>query len=76
MIYRGTVRGGVVVLPPDVHLPDGQYVTVQPVSDSENAEANSSQGWPDGYFEQTAGALAGEEFERPPQGELPSRDDW
>jgi hypothetical protein len=44
MIYRGTVRGGVVVLPPDVHLPDGQYVTVQPVSDSENAEANSSQG--------------------------------
>ena len=76
MIYRGTVRNGVVVLPPDVHLPDGQNVTVQPVSDIENAEANSSQGWPDGYFEQTAGALAGEEFERPPQGELPSRDDW
>ena len=31
MIYRGTVRNGVVVLPPDVHLPDGQDVTVQPV---------------------------------------------
>ena len=24
--------------------------------------------WPDGYFERTAGALAGENFERPPQG--------
>lgn len=32
--------------------------------------------WPEGYFEQTAGALAGEEIERPPQGELPHRDDW
>jgi mRNA-degrading endonuclease toxin of MazEF toxin-antitoxin module len=32
--------------------------------------------WPEGYFEQTAGALAGEEFERPPQGDLPVRDDW
>jgi hypothetical protein len=32
--------------------------------------------WPDGYFEQTAGALAGEQFERPPQGDLPVRDDW
>ena len=31
MIYRGTVRDGVVVLPPDVHLPDGLDVAVQPV---------------------------------------------
>ncbi len=36
----------------------------------------SASSWPAGYFEQTAGALAGEEFERPPQGELPNRDDW
>ncbi|HUG67057.1 MAG TPA: hypothetical protein VMM76_04870 [Pirellulaceae bacterium] len=76
MIYRGTVRNGVVILPLDVHLPDGQDVTVQPVGDTEKVETNSSPEWPDGYFEQTAGALAGEEFERPPQGELPSRDDW
>lgn len=76
MIYRGTVRNGVVVLPPDVHLPDGQDVTVQPVDVAQKAEASSANGWPDGYFEQTAGAFAGEEFERPPQGELPSRDDW
>lgn len=38
MIYRGTVRGGVVVLPSDVHLPDGQDVTVQPV-ESQTAQA-------------------------------------
>jgi hypothetical protein len=32
--------------------------------------------WPAGYFEETAGAFAGEELQRPPQGELPQRDDW
>ena len=36
----------------------------------------TSGDWPPGYFERTAGALAGEEFERPPQGELPMRDEW
>ena len=30
----------------------------------------SANDWPPGYFERTAGALAGEEFERPPQGEF------
>ena len=29
MVYKGTVRGNVVELPPDVHLPDGLEVTVQ-----------------------------------------------
>ena len=37
---------------------------------------DSISGWPARYFEQTAGALADEVFERPPQGELPRRDDW
>ena len=36
----------------------------------------SASNWPVSYFEQTAGALAGDEFERPPQGELPDRDAW
>ena len=36
----------------------------------------ATSGWPEGYFDQTAGALAGEKFERPPQGDLPIRDDW
>ncbi len=33
-------------------------------------------GWPDDYFEQTAGAFANEPLERAPQGELPQRDSW
>ena len=37
---------------------------------------NSTSGWPEGYFQQTAGVLAGGNFERPPQGELPRRDVW
>ena len=37
---------------------------------------DASSGWPAGYFDQTAGALSGEDFERPPQGELPCRDNW
>ena len=32
--------------------------------------------WPDGYFAETSGALAGERFERPEQGELDQRDIW
>jgi hypothetical protein len=32
--------------------------------------------WPAGYFEETAGKLAGEEFQRPAQGESPERDSW
>lgn len=38
MIYRGTVQDGVVVLPADVHLPEGLAVTVQPVQ-SPSAQA-------------------------------------
>ncbi len=41
-----------------------------------DAVDDSSSGWPAGYFDQTAGALSAEDFERPPQGELPCRDDW
>ena len=31
MIYRGKLRGGVVVLEPDVRLPDGLDVIIEPV---------------------------------------------
>lgn len=34
------------------------------------------EGWPEGYFRQTAGAFAGEIFERPDQGTIPDRDQW
>jgi len=35
-----------------------------------------SSGWPEGYFEETAGSFADEPLERAPQGELPKRDEW
>ena len=47
------------------------------LSRAESVPATSpGNDWPPGYFERTAGALAGEEFERPPQGDLPLRDEW
>lgn len=50
-------------------------VLVQPKPPLTDA-AGPSAAWPTGYFERTAGALAGEDFERPPQGDLPRREDW
>jgi len=42
-------------------------------ADAANGDRSS---WPVGYFEATAGQLAGEPFERPAQGDLPERDAW
>jgi hypothetical protein len=39
MTYQGTVRGGVVVLEPGAHLPDGLSVTVQPASEQNRADS-------------------------------------
>jgi len=39
-------------------------------------QVQQGMGWPPGYFEQTAGSLVGEQFERPPQGQLPRHADW
>ena len=41
-----------------------------------SAHAAASQQWPEGYFERTAGALAGEPFDRPQQGSSPTREAW
>ena len=63
MQILATVENDTIKLPPGVHLPDGTAARVEadpaPVVDA---------GWPAGYFERTAGALTGEEFERPSQG--------
>ena len=32
MSYTGTVKNGVVVLPPDVQLPEGAQVRIEPIS--------------------------------------------
>ena len=36
----------------------------------------ADSGWPADYFDETAGALADEVFERPKQGDLPHRETW
>lgn len=62
-----------------VNCPDGTRVEVivlaQPMPSLSDA-AGPSAAWPTGYFEQTAGVLTGQDFERPPQGDLPRREDW
>jgi predicted DNA-binding antitoxin AbrB/MazE fold protein len=63
---------------------DGVFRPLEPVDWPEGTKAevvavpeSQVQGaWPERYFERTAGALAGEDFERPPQGELPAREAW
>ena len=56
-----------------VDLANGTRATVTPLP---NGSANALAAWPPGYFDQTAGALEGEDFERPSQAELPRRDNW
>jgi hypothetical protein len=71
-------RNGRLELTQPVDWPDGTRAQVIPLpqvalSNGVGAPTNT---WPPNYFEQTAGALAGEGFERPPQGELPFREEW
>jgi hypothetical protein len=37
-------------------------------------QPKAKRGWPPGYFERTAGSLAEDPIERPPQGEYEERD--
>ncbi len=55
-----------------VDLPNGARAEVTLITPS----ATTANQWPVGYFEQTSGALTGEQLERPTQGELPQRDQW
>ncbi|MFO0068423.1 MAG: antitoxin family protein [Pirellulaceae bacterium] len=62
---------------------NGVFRPVSPVDLPENAEVefeprviHKKDGWPDGYFESTAGAFENEPFERPKQGSLPNRGNW
>lgn len=56
-----------------VDLAEGTRAAVIPLA--ADATPNNTA-WPANYFEQTAGALAGETLERPAQGELPRRENW
>lgn len=66
-----TIIDGKIVLSQPVDWPDGTSVEVTPIASPSNGDT-----WPASYFDQTAGALAGEDFDQPEQGELPSRDCW
>lgn len=41
-----------------------------------SASVPASDGWPAGYFARTAGALTGEDFQRPQQELPPQREAW
>jgi hypothetical protein len=78
--YRGMVRGvsiqavvenDLVRLPSGVHLPDGTRVRLEVLP-----SFKGPSGWPDGYFQETAGRFEGERFDRPSQGELPLPVSW
>ena len=53
-----------------VDLPEHAKVEFEP-----RLVANKEK-WPEGYFQQTAGAFEGENFERPSQGAIPNRGQW
>ena len=62
-----------------VDLAEGTRAEVTPLGPPMPGAADQTGGlgaWPARYFEQTAGALAGEDFERPSQGDLPQRESW
>jgi hypothetical protein len=77
---QATFRNGRLELMQPVDWPDGTRAEVIPLPSSTptrlQPEADRPTAWPPDYFERTAGALAGEVFERPPQGTLPVREDW
>jgi hypothetical protein len=43
---------------------------------ADGSAARPVSSWPHDYFARTAGALTGEEFERPQQGSLPEHEAW
>ena len=62
-----------------VDLAEGSQAVVFPIIQPAPASREAANGlaeWPSNFFEQTAGALAGEHFERPSQGDLPQRESW
>ena len=76
---QATFRNGRLELMQSVDWPDGTRaeVTPLPITMPPPADARAPHAtWPPGYFEQTAGVLVGEDFERPLQGDLPVRENW
>jgi hypothetical protein len=58
-----------------VNLAEGTRAEVIPLSPAGTSSEQPAI-WPPNYFDQTAGILEGENFERPAQGDLPQRENW
>ena len=71
MSITAIVENDIIRLPLGIHLPDGTAVRL----DIGDTDERASQ-WPAGYFDRTAGALAGEPMDRPAQSESPAREVW
>lgn len=71
MSITATVENDAVKLPMGIHLPNGTQVRLETI-----ATSHPGSGWPPGYFERTAGVLAGEPFERPAEDATEQRQDW
>jgi hypothetical protein len=68
---QATFRNGRLELMQPVDWPDGTRAEVIPLpatTPTSRLETDRIATWPPNYFEHTAGSLAGEVFERPPQG--------
>lgn len=51
-------------------------LVIQPQpSNKQGVDLRKSSGWPQGFFEETAGAWQGEPLTRPPQGEFEAREE-
>ena len=74
-----TFRNGHVELSEAVDWPDGTRLEVVPVTDG-NGSASEEQPpmtvWPEGFFDRVREGWGDEPFERPPQGEFETREDW
>jgi hypothetical protein len=74
---QATFRNGRLELMQPVDWPEGTRANVIPLTATPSAAEGDPLGaWPSDYFENTAGALVGEEFERPAQGIPTERDAW
>lgn len=67
MTYRGKIQGGIVVLDPQVQLPEGTEVIVEPVAEALNAQPPQAESLAD-VLTDFAGCMGKGNF--PPDGSL------
>jgi len=76
MSITAIVENDTIKLPPNVHLPDGTKVNIEPALETEAGRVTDALGYPAGYFEATAGCFADEPLDRPSPLPLEKRPAW